>query len=250
MAALTNLVVSKGTFQVMPGGNAGCSSLHALLDALGDIERIGLGQLEDGEARRRLPVELEGLAVLLGAELDAGDIAQPRYPAAAGRIGLDDDVLELGNVVELARHVDRVLEVLSGGHGRDAELSGPGRAALQIDGVDDVGGDQLARLQLLRVQPEPHGVLAGAEHGDVADAVDAGDLVEQIDGRIVRQEQAVVAAVRRAQGDDLEDRGRALCGLHALRLHGLRQRRLARSRPGSARGSGPCRHRCRCGRSR
>ena len=55
----------------MPGGNAGCSCLHALLDALGDVKRVGVGELEDGEAGRRLPVELEGLAVLLRAELDA-----------------------------------------------------------------------------------------------------------------------------------------------------------------------------------
>ena len=90
---------------------------------------------------------------MLGAQLDRGDIAQPRYATAAGRIGLDDDVLELGNVVELARHVDRVLELLSLGDRRDAELPGPGRAALQVDGVDDVGWHEFARLQLLRVQP-------------------------------------------------------------------------------------------------
>src|SRR5205085_710731 len=162
------------------------------LDALCDIERIGLRQLEDGEPRRWLPVELEGLAVLLGTELDRGDIAQARYAPAAGRIGLDDDVLELGNVIELARHVDRVLEFLSDGHGRNAELSGSGCPALQVDGVDDVGRHELARLQLLRVQPQPHGILPRAEYGDVADAIDARDLVEKMDRRIVRQEQAVV----------------------------------------------------------
>ena len=45
--------------------------VHARLDALGDLERVGVGQLVDGHAGRRLAVELEGLAVLLGAELDA-----------------------------------------------------------------------------------------------------------------------------------------------------------------------------------
>ena len=111
---------------VMPGGNAGCSCSMRLLDALGDVERIGFGQLEDGEAGGRLPVELERLAVLLGAKLDAGDVAQPRD---AGRRSLVSALTMMssncGDIVEPARHVDRVLELAAGGHRRDAQLSGP-----------------------------------------------------------------------------------------------------------------------------
>ena len=51
----------------------------------------------------------------------------------------------------------------------------------------------------------------------------AGELVLQVDRRVVAQEQAVVAAVRRAQGDDLEDRGRLLLGGDALLLDRRRQ---------------------------
>ena len=144
---------------------------------------------------------------------------QPRDAAAL--VGLDDDLLELGDVVELAVHVDRILERLPLRHRRQADLAGAGRAALQVDGVDHVLRHQPARLQLLRIEPDADGVLAGAEHGDAADAVEAGDLVEQVDGGVVRQEQAVVAPVGRGERDDLEDRGRLLVGLHALLLHGL-----------------------------
>ena len=89
---------------------------------------------------------------------------------------------------------------------------------------DHVLGHEAARLQLLRIEPDADRVLAGAEHGDAADAVEARDLVEQVDGGVVRQKQAVVAAVGRGQRHDLEDRGRFLVGLHALLLHALGQR--------------------------
>ena len=78
--------------------------------------------------------------------------------------------------------------------------------------------------KLLRIEPDAHRILPDAEHVDVADARQAGQLVDQVDGGVVAEEQAVVAAVRRGQRDDLQDRGRLLLHGHALRLHRLRQR--------------------------
>ena len=60
-------------------------------------------------------------------------------------------------------------------------------------------GIEAARLQLLRVEPDAHGVLAGAEDDDVADAGQPRQLVLEADRGVVRQIEAVVAAVRRGQ---------------------------------------------------
>ena len=89
-------------------------------------------------------------------------------------------------------------------------------------------GRQSARVQRLRIEPDPHGILPDAEHVDIADAGNAREFRNQADGGVVAQEQAVVAAVRRGQRDDLQDRGRLLLHGHALHLHRLRQRRHRR----------------------
>ena len=86
--------------------------------------------------------------------------------------------------------------------GRHADHAGGDFLALILDGVDDVGRGQLARLQLIGVHPDAHRVSAGAEDRDVADAGQAGKLVLKIDDAVVGQKQAVVALVRRRQGHE------------------------------------------------
>ena len=184
-----------------------------------DGDRVGLGQERDGDAGRGPAVEIERFAVGLRAELDPADVADPGDPSAGAGLDLDDDVLEIGRVVQAAVEVQRVLEVLSLHRGRRADLAGRDLLALLLDDADDVLRGEAARLHEVRVQPDPHGVLAGAEHRDVADAVEALELVHDIDDRVVRQEQAVEPTVRRPQPDKFEDRGRLLLGRHALDLH-------------------------------
>ncbi len=74
------------------------------------------------------------------------------------------------------------------------------------------------------IEPDAHGVIAGAEHGDVADARQAGEIVDEIDRRVIAHEQAVVLPVRRIERHDLQDRGVLFLDGDALRLHRLRQR--------------------------
>ncbi len=195
------------------------SFLHLVVDLARDGDRVGLGQEGDGDAGRGPAVEIERFAIGLGAELDAPDVADPRDPSARAGLDLDDDVLEIGRVVQAAVEVQRVLEVLPLHRGRRADLAGRDLLALLLDDGDDVLRGEAARLHEVRVQPDPHGVLAGAEHRHVADAVEALEFVLDIDDRVVRQEQAVEAAVRRPQPDEFEDRRRLLLGRDALDLH-------------------------------
>ena len=152
------------------------------------------------------------------------DVADSGDPSAVGGIDLDDDVLELGGIVEAALEVQRVLKILAFRRRRRADLAGGDFLALLLDDVDDVLRRQAARLKQVRVHPYAHGVLPGADDRHVADAGEALKFVHHIDDGVVRQEQAVEAAVGRNQADIFENRGRLLLRRHALDLHFLRQR--------------------------
>ncbi len=196
---------------------------HFGFDGVLDIERVGAGRLIDADTGRLLAVEGEILAVGLRAELDAADVAHPRDLAVVA--GLDDDVLKLVDIGEPALQFDGVLEVDAGRRRRHADLTGGHFLALLLQRRHDVLRVQAARFELLRIEPDAHRILAGAEHVDVADPGQSRQFVLEIDGGVIGEIEAVVAAVRRRQGDEQQDRGRALLHRDALRLHGLRQLR-------------------------
>ena len=127
--------------------------------------------------------------------------------------------------------IERILKILAFRRGRRADLAGGDFLALLLDDVDDVLRRQAARLQQVRVHPDAHRVLPGAEDRHVADAVEARQFVLHVDDGVVRQEQTVEAAVGRNQRDEFENRGRLLRRRHALDLHFLRQRRNGGGHP-------------------
>ena len=55
----------------------------------------------------------------------------------------------------------------------------------------------LERLQPVRIEPDPHRVVAAAEHRDRADAVDARERVLDLERRVIRDEQRVARLVGR-----------------------------------------------------
>ena len=127
------------------------------------------------------------------------------------------------DIGEAAEHIDRVLEVLAVGGRRAADLAGRHIPALLLDDVDDVLGRQPDGVELLRIQPDPHGILADAEDVDIAHAGQARELADQVDGGVVAEIEAVVAPVLRGQRGDLQDRRRFLLHIDALGLDGIGQ---------------------------
>src|SRR5262249_41081202 len=99
---------------------------HLLLDGVGDVERVGAGQLEDGQADRGQAVEPGDLVVLLGAHLDAGDVAEADDGGGRRALlvaaALEDDVLELLDVPQPPQRAHGQLELLPGGDGLLADL--------------------------------------------------------------------------------------------------------------------------------
>ena len=208
---------------VEPLGERALELVHLGLDRLLHRERVGGRQLVDRDARGGLPGQVGEVAVGLGTQLDPGHVADADQLAAAVGRRLDDDVLELGDLVEPAEHVDRVLEGLVGRLRRDADLAGGHLRVLLVERLDHVVGHQPEGLQLLRVEPDPHAVGAGAEHVDLRHAGHAGELVLQVDRGVVGQEQAVIDARRRDQVGEQQDVGRLLLDRDALRRDLRRQ---------------------------
>ena len=141
------------------------------------------------------------------------------------RFRLDDDILELADVIESARNVERVLKSLGVRGRRHAQLPGGDLLVLSLERVDDVFGGQRKRIELVGIEPDAHRILAGSEDVDLADARQARELRLQRDGRVIGKEQAVVAVIGRGKSDELQNRGRFLLHRHALGLHRLRQLR-------------------------
>ena len=104
------------------------------------------------------------------------------------------------------------------GAGRDLDIGGLQRR-------DGVAGREAADLQLRRIEPYAHRIVAGAEHDGVADAVDAGDDVLDVDRGVVRNVLLIERPVGRDQMDDQHQVRRFLANGHADVLHLLGQSR-------------------------
>ena len=133
-------------------------------------------------------------------ELYARDVAHPRHPAI--RIGSDDDVAELIRTRQPAECLNRHLEAarrccrrLIDGAGRDLNIGG-------AQSRDDVAGSKATRLDLGRVEPHSHGIVAGAQDDGIAHPVHPREDVFDVDGRVVRNVLLVQRSVWRDQMDD------------------------------------------------
>src|SRR5207244_12442455 len=140
----------------------------ALLDLLGDVERIGIGLQEDPEQRGGNVVFGTADRVVGGGELDAGDIPEAHHLAVPGFP--DDDVLELGGSGQTSLDEHRVLHLLALGGGRQTEAAGRRDDVLLAYDVGDVGGGDAQPGHALRVEPDTHAVVARAEDANLADA--------------------------------------------------------------------------------
>ncbi len=92
--------------------------------------------------------------------------------------------------------------------------------------LDHVACRKIVLGHLLRIDPDAHGIIAGAEDLHLADAVDAGQPILDVEHRVIAQIGDVVAVVRRQKVHDHHQVGRALDGGDAEAPHLRRQARL------------------------
>ena len=109
--------------------------------------------------------------------------------------------------VQPALGAHRIGVFLALGNRRAAHLSGRIHGVLRLKRIDNLRDGDAELGQLIRLHPQAHGVLAGAEYLHVADAGDARQLIVQIDVGVVGQKLRVVGAVRRIEADHHQRRG-------------------------------------------
>ena len=193
-----------------------------------DLERVGGRQHPDAHERRRFAVEADVLLVVLGAQHDVGDVAEPDDDAV---LLLDHELPELLGRAQIGvgDEVDR--------HHRALGASERRQVVVARQRVAHRRRRDAVRRHPVRLQPDAHGERARAEDVGALDAADGAQLglddARQVVGDLVRIEigrrEAEVdrreLVVRRLELDDRRLRlGRQVVAhLRDLRLN-LRQR--------------------------
>src|SRR5207245_2695648 len=120
---------------------------------------------------------------------DPGDILQAqdagRLQITAGGPDLEDDVFKLLFLDQAALGGDGELKALPLSGRRLPDLPGRHLDVLLLDGADDVADTQVARGQLVRVQPDAHAVIALANVGHVTHPLEPRQLIPNLNGGVI-----------------------------------------------------------------
>ena len=197
--------------------------------AIAHLQGVGVGQLEDDQPRRPHAVAAAALVLVLGPQDHAAHVADAD-DAAVGR-GAEDDVGELRRLLQPAERGQGNLRLLPPRHRLLADLSAGHLRVLLPQRGHHVAGREVPRSKLLRVDPDPHAVIALAGDEDVADPRQAEQLVADVHQRVVAQVELVVAAVGRLDVDAHEDVGHPLAGRHASLLDDVGEHRQSQVHP-------------------
>ena len=119
------------------------------------------------------------------AEVDPRDVLHPNKRTVG--IRPNDNVAEFLRRLQSALRTDRVSEFLSARNRFAADLPGRIYRVLLLHCGDDVGHGDAELRELVGLDPQPHRVLAGAEHLNISNSRNARQLIEQIDVAVVGQ---------------------------------------------------------------
>ena len=196
---------------------------HGAADVGGGFKGVGVGQLVDGDERRVVPADLGLCPVGLRPHFDFAHVAQPDYLVAGQR--LDNDVAECRGRVQLPLHEHRQLHGLLVGIGPAADVARGYLNVLLADGLIDLVHAHAKVVELVEIQPDPHGVEPGPESLHLPDPLHAGKDVFDLQVRVVGQKKVVVGAAGGIEGYDLQDGGGVFGDRDPLLLYDLRQQR-------------------------
>ncbi|MNY05466.1 hypothetical protein D3C86_1381890 [compost metagenome] len=195
---------------------------HLLAHALGGGQRVGVRRQHNGEGRRRLAVQAGAELVVVGADLDAGHVAQQHLGAIG--VGAQHDLAEAVHGAQLTVGRDRGRDALRFRVGRRADAAARDQDVLARDGLVDLVHAQVEAHQLGGIHPDPHGARR-REQLELAHAGHARDRVLHVARDVVGQRRLVQRPILGRQRHDHQEAGTGLLVLQALLLHGPGQLR-------------------------
>ena len=199
---------------------------QSLEDGIGGLESISARPLEDADRDGALLAQVCVDSVVLCTQLNVADVAQTGHLTVLA--GLDNNVLKLTRLHQPAQRLQVHLECARVWHRRLVEHARRHLEILCSHSGGDLRTGHIARRDLVRIEPDAHGVLARAEHLHVAHAVDALEHVDQLQCRVVRNIKLIPRIIRREHMDDHQEVRRVLSRRHAKTAHLLRQSRFRR----------------------
>ena len=177
---------------------------------LGGVQRVRAGLLDDRERDAAASAEIAANAVILAAELDPADVADAG-DRARHRIGLDDDIGELGRIGEPALNLDRKLEGRAAAvERRLADGAAGDLYVLRPKRVDDLVGGEVPGGRAIGIDPHAHRIIAAAEHGDSADALKPEQPVAKARIGVIADIVDIERRIGRGERDDHQEALRLL----------------------------------------
>ena len=143
-------------------------TIERLAHRLGSVQSIRAGLQVHTESSVLLAVERGHQRVVLGTQLDPCNVLEQQ--AGTGVIGAQNDILKLFRVGESALGGHRVGEILLLLERLLAEAAGGELRVLLTDRIDHIGRRQVVLRQLVRTQPDAHGIVFRAELADITHA--------------------------------------------------------------------------------
>ena len=179
--------------------------------------------MKHGDGHRRLVVEIRVGRVVDGTELDAPDVTHAHQSAFVG--ALDQHVPELRRVCEAPEELNADFVGALLRRRRTVQHAAGNLHVLTAKRLHHLAGGQAKRGNPIRIEPDPHRVFARAEEPEIADALEPGQPVADVEQGVIRQIQLIARVVRRVDVDDHQDVGRVLVGDDAESPHFFRQPR-------------------------
>ena len=92
--------------------------------------------------------------------------------------------------------------------------------------LDDLASGQVARSRAVRIDPDPHRIIAATEHSNTSDTLEPKEAVTQVGIGEIAEVIHVQIGIGRRQGDDHQEARRLLVDGHADLPNLFRQPRL------------------------
>ena len=176
---------------------------------------------KDTHQRRGFSIHAADKVVILGTQLDTCNVLDAQRRTV--RVGTHNDIFKFGRRGQAALGSNGVNQLLAGAGRHLADLAGSELCILFIERACQFIHGYLQLRHAIRLQPDAHRIVLGAEDLHISGAGNTLDAIEHIQRHIIGDEQIIQMFIGRIKSQYLQECRRALLHRHTLPTHFLRQ---------------------------